>query len=143
MRQFTGVTRRFSKKLCAWKRKAIELRPSQRFTMCWRMRPAQIGGARSFGITKPDLTLRGYWRTIQNGNLLLLSTRNWWQPGGAGAKKQKRVSTICVWNIFFGRTDSTWLKGSNLCPGADSNKLAKIRAGRTIKAGKQEACSVA
>src|SRR4030095_7856079 len=57
------------------------------------------------GITKQDLTRPVYWRTIQNGNLLLLYTKNWPRPEVAGVKKQKRVLTACAWSIFFGLID--------------------------------------
>jgi hypothetical protein len=50
---------------------------------------------------------------IQNGNLPLLFTKNWLRLAVAEATKQRRVSTICDWNIFFGRIDGRgWFTGS-------------------------------
>src|SRR6266508_256964 len=104
-RRFTGATRRFSKRLCAWRKGTIGLAPWQRFTKSWRTRRVQIGGANFSGITKQDLMRRVYWRTIQNGSLPLLYTKSWPRPEAAGVKKQKRVSIACAWNIFFGPID--------------------------------------
>src|SRR6266404_5926714 len=103
--RFTGETRRFSKKLYAWKKRATALALSRHSTRSSRTKRAQIGGANSSGTTKPDLTRRNYWRTIQNGNLQLLFTKNWPGLGAAGAMKQRCGSTACDWNIFFGRID--------------------------------------
>src|SRR5467141_1480407 len=89
-------------------RRTTPLGLSQQSTRSSRTKRSQIGGANSSGTTKPDLTRRNYWRTIQNGNLQLLFTKNWPGLGAAGAMKQRRGSTACDWNIFFGRIDN-WL----------------------------------
>ena len=93
------------------------------------MRRVQIGGANYSGITKPDLTLRGYWRRIQSGNLPPLFMKNSLRLEPTEAKKQKPVSTSCAWNIFFGRTDLRWPKLSCFCPELPRNKLARTRDG--------------
>src|SRR4029450_9021966 len=95
-RRFTGATRRFSKKLCAWRRKTTGPAPWQPSTKCWKRGRVPTAGANCSGITKQDLTRPVYWRTIQNGNLLLLYTKNWPRPEVAGVKKQKRVLTACA-----------------------------------------------
>src|SRR6185369_234636 len=105
IRRFTGGIRRFSKKLCAWKRKMTGPPPWQRSTRSWRTRRVQIGEANCSGIIKQDLMRRVYWKTIQNGNLPLPYTKNSPRPEAAGVKRQKRVSTDCAWNIFFGPID--------------------------------------
>src|SRR6266498_4314419 len=104
-RRFTGATRRFLKRLFALRRKTTGPAPLQRSTKSWRRRRVPMGGANCSGTTKQDLMRRVYWRTIQNGNLLLLYTKNSPRPGAAGVKKQKRVSSACAWNIFFGPND--------------------------------------
>src|SRR4029450_5015896 len=110
-RRFIGATRRFSKRLCAWRRKTIGPAPSQRSIKCWRTRRVQIVGANCSGITKQDSMRRVSWRTIQNGSLLLLYTKNWPRPEAAGVKKQERVETACAWNIFFGPIDPESVSG--------------------------------
>src|SRR5881394_1154873 len=99
MSQFTGATKRSSKRACAWKRKATGLAPLQRFTGFWKMRRAPIGEVNCFGIIKRDSMQPGCWKTIQNGNLLLLSTRNWPDPTVTGAKKQGRVFVLKLLRI--------------------------------------------
>src|SRR5438046_10163181 len=105
-----GANRRIPTKGSAWKSKATELAPSPRVTESWTTRLAPIGGANSSGSTKRDSMQRDCWRTIQNGNPLLLSTKNWSHPAAAGQKRQRRGSNVCVWSILSGRLDAAHLR---------------------------------
>src|SRR5436309_7618016 len=140
-RRLTGVTRRSSRKACAWKRKEIAPARLRLFIKLWTTRQGRISAANCSGITKQDLMLLDYWRRIQNGNLPLRSMISSLRPEAVEAKKRKRASTICAWNIFSGRTEAfpAQAGGSGLAQKYEVDRgisLLKFAAGAKSRHGK-------
>src|SRR5262249_12726888 len=89
--QLIGVTKRYLRRGCAWKKKAIEPARWRRSIKFLRTSHGPVSAESCSGITRPDSTQRDCWRKIRSGNLLSRSMTSSLQQEAAEARKQKRV----------------------------------------------------